>query len=112
MRQQNTRFIIIFLCSISTARKRSLGQGNVFTPVCHSVNGGVVSAPLHAGIHPPWAATPRQIPTGYVQQAGGTHPTGMHTCLPFQSKFCLDLIHFKMVIKFVFFPHVENRGGT
>ena len=23
-----------------TARKRSLGQGNVFTPVCHSVHGG------------------------------------------------------------------------
>ena len=27
--------IIIF-----TARKRSLGQGNVFTPVCHSVHSG------------------------------------------------------------------------
>ena len=26
--------------SISTARKRSLGQGNVFTPVCHSVHSG------------------------------------------------------------------------
>ena len=24
-----------------TARKLSLGQGNVFTPVCHSVHGGV-----------------------------------------------------------------------
>ena len=23
-----------------TARKRSLGQGNMFTPVCHSVRGG------------------------------------------------------------------------
>ena len=23
-----------------TARKRSLGQGNIFTPVCHSVHGG------------------------------------------------------------------------
>ena len=31
---------------IFTARKRSLGQGNIFTPVCHSVHrggGGVVS---------------------------------------------------------------------
>ena len=26
-----------------TARKRSLGQGNIFTPVCHSVHGGVLS---------------------------------------------------------------------
>ena len=27
-------------CIIFTARKRSLGQGNIFTPVCHSVHGG------------------------------------------------------------------------
>ena len=26
-----------------TARKRSLGQGNIFTPVCHSVHRGVLS---------------------------------------------------------------------
>ena len=44
---------------IITARKRSLGQGNIFTPVCHSVHGG-------GGI-------PACI-------AGGTHPTGMHSC--------------------------------
>ena len=25
---------------IITARKRSSGQGNIFTPVCHSVHGG------------------------------------------------------------------------
>ena len=31
------------LNSIITARKRSLGQGNIFTPVCHSVHGGVLS---------------------------------------------------------------------
>ena len=30
-------------CSVITARKRSLGQGNIFTPVCHSVHTGVVS---------------------------------------------------------------------
>ena len=40
-----------------TARKRSLGQGNVFTPVCDSVHGGV-STPLHAA--PPRADTPGQ----------------------------------------------------
>ena len=31
--------------------------------------------PVHAGIHPP-----AQCTLGYGQQAGGTHPTGMHTC--------------------------------
>ena len=37
---------------IFTARKRTLGQDNVFTPVCNSVHkGGGVSAPLHTGIH-------------------------------------------------------------
>ena len=30
-------------CEIFTARKRSLGQGNIFTPVCHSVHQGVCS---------------------------------------------------------------------
>ena len=40
---------------------------------------GGVSALLHAGIHPPWADTPPDT-MGYGQQAGGTHPTGMHTC--------------------------------
>ena len=28
------------MCSIVTARKRSLGQGNIFIPVCHSVHRG------------------------------------------------------------------------
>ena len=27
--------------AVITARKRSLGQGNIFNPVCHSVHGGV-----------------------------------------------------------------------
>ena len=26
--------------NVFTARKRSLGQGNIYTPVCHSVHGG------------------------------------------------------------------------
>ena len=36
---------------ICTARKRSLGQGYIFTGVCHSVNEGG-SASVHAGIPP------------------------------------------------------------
>ena len=35
---------------IITAGKESLGQGNGFTPVCHSVHGGEVGAHLPACI--------------------------------------------------------------
>ena len=78
-----------------------LRQGNVFTPVCHSVHGEVSASgpgeesathtlgrhPL--GRHPPCADTPpllgRHPPTqcmlGYGQQAGGKHPTGIHSYL-------------------------------
>ena len=41
--------VVIFV----TARKWSLGQLNVFTPVCQSFCSRGVSAPLHAGIHIP-----------------------------------------------------------
>ena len=36
---------------IFTARKRSLGQGNIFTPVCHSVHRGGVHVWLLPGGH-------------------------------------------------------------
>ena len=70
-------------------------DGYVFTGVCLSTG---VSAPMHAGIHTPgrhpqadthlprvdtlpWVDTPSaQCMLGYGQQAGGTHPTGMHSC--------------------------------
>ena len=120
---------------IITARKRSLGQGNIFTPVCHSVHKGrvclvvgvvhgcqggmcgcrgegacmvaracmvagecvwLLGASVVAGGHA-W------LPGGHVwlgacmvaggacigyttrygQGAGGTHPTGIHSCLIF-----------------------------
>ena len=91
---------------VITARKRSLGQGNIFTPVCHSVHRGV---PGPEGCVPDlggacsrgsalggcllwggaWSGggggacsgggclvdTPRM-----ATAAGGTHPTGMHSC--------------------------------
>ena len=41
--------------------------------------------PVHAGIHPPV-----QCMLGYDQQAGGTHPTGMHSC--FSYKFRLHYL--------------------
>ena len=57
-----------------------LRQGNIFTPVCHSVHEGV-SASVHAGIHPLWQTPPmgRQPPP--TTAVNGTHPTGMHSCL-------------------------------
>ena len=108
-----------------TARKQSLGQGNLFTPVCQSVHGGgglcipACNGPdtppgKHpSGRHPLGRHSlgrhhPRQTPIlgrnplcrhplgqtspqadtllppsdnmAYGQPAGGTHPTGMHTC--------------------------------
>ena len=85
-------------------------EGYVFTGVCLSTGRGV-SAPLHAGIHtpradtpqadtprqtPPLAGTPAQCMLGYGQQAGSTHPTGMHV-EPFLKSFkpsTSDLSHF------------------
>ena len=63
-----------------------LRQGNVFTPVCHSVHGWGGSATPPAGRHPR-ADNPRplgrhppaQCMLEYGQQTGGTHPTGMHS---------------------------------
>ena len=60
---------------IFNVRKQSLGQGNVFTPVCHSVNMGGLPTPP-----PPYADHPLSRYMGYGQQAGGTYPTIMHTC--------------------------------
>ena len=37
---------ILVTCLMFTARKRSLGQGNVFISVCDSVHGGVDTPPL------------------------------------------------------------------
>ena len=57
-------------CSVLvTARKRSLGQGNIFTPVCYSVHGGSTWAGTPHGRHTPlagilpWAGTPRLAAT-------------------------------------------------
>ena len=78
-------------------------EGHVFIPVCQSFcsQGGAGSASVHAGIvdptrsrHPLRADTPATdtppcaVHAGrYGQQAGGTHPIGMHTC-------CLEKITF------------------
>ena len=67
-----------------------LRQGNVFTPVCSSVHRGVCHpspGQTPPGRHPPGQKPPQadtppaQCMLGYGQQAGGTHPTGMYSCL-------------------------------
>ena len=42
-------YIFLHVLWLITARKRSLGQGNIFTPVCHSVHGGGGRAWLPGG---------------------------------------------------------------
>ena len=64
---------------IITVRKRSLGQGNIFTSVCHSFSpqrGWSASGVCIVGV----GQTPPSDTTGYGQRAGGMHPTGMHSC--------------------------------
>ena len=99
----------IKVIGVITARKRSLGQGNMFTPLCHSVRrGGAWSRGVwsggsvwsrgdlvwsHWGVPGPGGApglggsglggclveSPRT-----ATAAGGTrHPTGMHSCCCF-----------------------------
>ena len=65
-----------------------MGQGNIFTGVCHSAwRGGLPFHSIVQGQTPPLCRAPQadtppgKDTTGYGQQAGGTHPTGMHTFL-------------------------------
>ena len=82
-----------------TARKRSLRRLCLYTCLSVILFIGGVPASVHAGIHPPEQTPPRQAPPPcamhagrYGQQAGGTHPTGMHTCwLYFYNKTATDL---------------------
>ena len=68
--------------------QRSCGQGNIFTPVCHSVHRGGLpgrtppareNLPLPGRTHPR-TRPPRKQTAAYDQQAASTHPTGMHSC--------------------------------
>ena len=72
---------------IITAGKRGLGQGNIFTGVCPPRGGACLplgsrgmSASGSLGPHPPGThSLHTHRPHG--QQADGTHPTGMLSCL-------------------------------
>ena len=89
---------------LATARKPSLGQGHIFTPVCHSVHGGDgipaciaggILACLAVGVCYPSMPCSRvdllqgvpgpggclvEMTPRTATAAGGTHPTGMHSC--------------------------------
>ena len=60
------------LIVIFTARKRSLGQGNIFTSVCQEFCS-------REGVPGPGGCL--ETPPGTATAAGGTHPTGTHSCL-------------------------------
>ena len=63
---------IVLRLHFITARKRSLGQGNIFTPVCHSVHGG--SASVHAWMPPPRTRHPPIADTPWEQIPPSRHP--------------------------------------
>ena len=96
------RFVVI---AIFTARKRSLGQGNIFAPSCHSVRGGGVpgQVPAPGHVNPPWQVhppagtpsdrytplgrytppgryTPRQVPPWAGTPPRQVHPPGSSAC--------------------------------
>ena len=70
---------------IFTARKRSLGQGNMFTGVCLSTGGCLVGGCLLPGgaCSGGGVPAPRGVPGGdppMATAAGSTNLTGMHSC--------------------------------
>ena len=74
--------------TIVTTRRRSLGQGNIFTSVCHSfcphggsVSGGGSVSTVGSTSRGVRQTSPPLHAMRYGQQAGGTHPTEMNACL-------------------------------
>ena len=61
-----------------TARKRSLGQGNIFTPVCHSVHRGVCLSACWDTTPPP-PPQDEAHPQDQAQPTGTRHPLGPDT---------------------------------
>ena len=82
---------------IITVRKRSLGQDNVFTPVCHSLHrGGFIPACNGGGggggQTPPGHTSPRQTPSGQTHpQADTPGQTPPPTRRPLKQAVCILL---------------------
>ena len=96
-----------------------LREGNVFTAVCHSVHRGCIPACNGQGVYPSmqWGMSAfgsggvhslgrhlsipsRRPPPETATEAGGTHPTGMHSC-------CSDAFWFQ---KHHISPHFGTAG--
>ena len=108
LRGRFTLFVVSDKIIIITARKRSLGQGNIFAPVCHSVHwGGLVlgggclvlgggclvlgGGCLVLGGVPGPGGCLVETPPGTATAEGGTHPTGMHSCSLMRVHKCLKM---------------------
>ena len=63
--------------------------------------GGWVYPSIPLGIHtptPPPHPPPTPSTTGYVQQAGGTHPTGMHSCIKYCERQNLTTLPYALLL--------------
>ena len=87
-------FCLMYYCYSDTRLLPSakLRKGNVFTPVCHSVHMGVcVVGDVHGmgmtgghawpGGRAWWGEVGACVAVEMATAAGGTHPTGMHSCI-------------------------------
>ena len=67
------------MTNIFTVRKRSLGQGNIFAPVCHSVHTGEYLGRYPNQVHPPGTRCPpgtRYTTRDQVHPQDQVHPPG------------------------------------
>ena len=65
--------------SIFLSPANEVCEGYVFTGLSTRGGGGVSTS--GGGLHPGVGLADPPDTTGYGQRAGGTHPTGMHSCL-------------------------------
>ena len=117
----NLKLTTLSCDNVSYRPQQLLREGNVFTVVCHSF------CPHGGDLHPGeiclgglprwwsasgigWGQTPLLDTTGYGQWAGGTHPTGMHSCwiwlhcYPDAYKFMLILLLVEDEIQWLNWP--------
>ena len=104
----------MYACMQLLPSATKLWQGNVFTPVCHSLHRGI-SASVHAEIHTPWADTPlsrhppgRHLPPPAITAADGKHPTGMHSCFHLCST--VQLPYTNVTLQFFILAFAEFSG--
>ena len=124
---------MILNVTVITVRKRSLGQGNIFAPVCHSVHGGSTWAGTPPGRYsplppagtppgrctpragtPPWAGTPPAPWAGTSPQAG--NPPAMHagiwsTSGRYASYWNAFLFHFFICLRRIKYTYTDDVGA-